>query len=689
MKSAVSIRRSLLSNLIVMLVLLSVAVQGTMFLAARRTVRTLSAEIIEQALDQTESQLNRFFDPVVSGINFIRSWGESGLLFDEKSFDLDDANIQVAEIVDSINNQLIPLMQQTRHITSVLLADERGREHMLLRIGDSWSVRKTKRDLWNDEVLFIKWSDDEPEYRILRSKLDYDPRMRPWYQGAANSDSSIVWTEPYIFFTTKEPGITVSTKIDMGDALTHIAGIDVLLSEITEFTIGLKPTENGVAFVMREDRALIGLPRHERFLDAQVRRKALLKQPSDLGIPAAADGIKAFEALPEDAREIYRFHSEGKAWWAGIRPFALSKERTLLIAVVVPESDLLGGLSEMRIWILIISIGVLLGAIVRAFVLSDRYSKPIEALVDASDRISKGDLERGVRVESRIYELRRLARAQDSMRISLQSLMKLERDIQLARQIQQSTFPEELPIVKGFDIAAWSEPADETGGDTYDVIGYTYDVIGLTGDNDYRSHTGRPGEVDRAVLLMADATGHGIGPALSVTQIRAMLRMAVRAGQPIKKIVQYLNEQLCADLPEGRFITAWLGELSSVDHSLLSISAGQAPLLYYKAKIKEVEILDADTLPFGIASELQINVSDAMHLKRGDIFAVISDGVFEAVNRAGEQFGTQRVTNVICQHHRLTPNEIIEHLRLQLTGFTEGLAAADDRTAIIIKRTGR
>lgn len=689
MKSAVSIRRSLLSNLIVMLVLLSVSIQGTMYLAARRTVHTLSAAIIEQALDQTELQLNRFFDPVVSGIEYVKSWGESGLVFDEKSIDPDDPNLQTDEIIISINNQLIPLMQQTRHISSIMLADERGREHMILRIGESWSVRKTRRDLWEDEVLFIKWSDGSPGYRISRGNLNYDPRNRDWYTGAVNWDSDVVWTEPYTFFTTQELGITVSTKINMGDGLTHIVGFDVSLNDISDYTISLQPTNNGVAFVMAESGALIGLPRHERFLDSEARINVLLKQPSEMDIPAAADGFKAYTELPENAPEVYRFHSQGKAWWAGIRPFALSGERTLLIAVAVPESDLLGGLSETRMWILIISIGVLLGAIARAFVLSNRYSKPIEALVNASDRISRGDLESVVCVESRIHELRRLARAQNRMRLSLQSLMKLERDIQLARQIQQSTFPKQLPIVKGFEIAAWSDPADETGGDTYDVIGYTYDVIGLAGDTDTDSNSGAPREVGRAVLLMADATGHGIGPALSVTQIRAMLRMAVRSGEPLGKTVQYLNEQLCADLPEGRFITAWLGELGSDDNTLISISAGQAPLLHYIAKTTKVLVLDADTLPFGITSELQFNVSEPKHLELGDIFAVISDGVFEAVNRAGEQFGTQRVTQVISEHHRLTPDDILEHLRIHLANFTEGLPAADDRTAIIVKRNGR
>ncbi len=72
MNGAVSIRRSLLGNLIVMIVLLSVAIQGTMILAARRVVRTLSASLIEQTLDQSEAQVQRFFDPVVSGMQFAR-----------------------------------------------------------------------------------------------------------------------------------------------------------------------------------------------------------------------------------------------------------------------------------------------------------------------------------------------------------------------------------------------------------------------------------------------------------------------------------------------------------------------------------------------------------------------------------------------------------------------------------------
>src|SRR5258707_12816787 len=92
------------------------------------------------------------------------------------------------------------------------------------------------------------------------------------------------------------------------------------------------------------------------------------------------------------------------------------------------------------------------------------------------------------------------------MRRSLKTLLKLEGDLQVARRIQQDTLPERIPTVTGFDIDAWSEPADETGGDTYDVIGYRRGP----GERGPRLLTA---ESQGAGLLLADAPRHGIGPA--------------------------------------------------------------------------------------------------------------------------------------------------------------------------------
>lgn len=688
MKSAVSIRRSLLGNLIVMIVLLSVAIQGTMILAARRVVRTLSASVIEQTLDQTEGQLRRFFDPVAGGLRVVQTWGAAGRLDHEQP--------------NELNGLLAPLMEQLPQISALMIADERGREHMVRREADGWSSRQTRRDEWGGRTRWLAWSEKHPDPIESWREIDYDPRERPWYTGALSArqeappasaqrdaQPAVVWTEPYIFFTAKSPGITASLTFDPGDGLDHVVGFDVLLNDISEFTVGLRPSEHGMAFVMAKDDRLIGLPRHERFGDPEARAEAILKRPSELGLVIAVDGVEAYSQQPEQARDAFRFISDGEAWWAGLRPFRLGPGRELMIAVVVPESDLLGGLSQVRAWIVLITVAVLAGAIIRAVMLAGYYSRPIEALVRQSDRISRGDLEPGKPVDTNVREVRQLAQAHDRMRRGLQSLMKLERDIQLARQIQQSTFPDRLPVVRGYEIDAWSEPADETGGDTYDVIGYTYDVIGYERARDGRRGARLTHRADRAVFLLADATGHGIGPALCVTQIRAMLRMAVRMGEDLLTIVRHLNDQLCADLPDARFITAWLGELNGRDHTLVSFSAGQAPLLRYDAARDEVEVLNADMPPFGVLDDLEIQLPDPIRMNPGDIFAVISDGVFEAVNDDNEQFGLARVVEVLSLHHRRSPAQILSFVRETLAQFTGGAPAADDRTAIILKRTRR
>jgi sigma-B regulation protein RsbU (phosphoserine phosphatase) len=259
-----------------------------------------------------------------------------------------------------------------------------------------------------------------------------------------------------------------------------------------------------------------------------------------------------------------------------------------------------------------------------------------------------------------------------------ESLLRIERDLQVARRIQRNTFPRSLPALPGFEIDAWSEPAEETGGDTYDVVGFQ----GRNGDGSVRFSTD---EADRAVLLLADATGHGIGPALSVTQVRAMLRMAVRMETELPRIAQHLNEQLCADLPGGRFVTVWLGELSAADNTLFSLSAGQAPILLYQAATDTHHVLAADTIPLGIDDAMDAGLGSAIPMAPGDIVAVISDGLLEAQNSAGRQFGSQRAIDVIAAHRSDRPVGIRAALRRAVAEFTGGAPPADDRTAIIIK----
>lgn len=256
---------------------------------------------------------------------------------------------------------------------------------------------------------------------------------------------------------------------------------------------------------------------------------------------------------------------------------------------------------------------------------------------------------------------------------------KLEREIEVARRLQQQTFPKNLPQPAGYEIVGFSEPADRTGGDAFDAIP-------LWCDNARWRASGEGDETEGAMLLMADATGHGVGPALSVTQARSMLRMGARLGSGLDRIARHMNEQLCEDLVTGRFITAWLGLLDARAHVLHSVSAGQAPLLVFRAKTGEVECMDADVLPLGIMRGLELPEREAIRLGPGDAFIALSDGYYESMNGDGEQFGVKRVSEIAKSSMRDGATAALERIQRELHEFTGGAPAEDDRTALIVLR---
>jgi len=650
----------MLRSLVIVIIVLGGTILAMTFLGARAAVRTLSSALIDRTVHEVDARLDGFFEPMANQLRVLRTLGERGVL------PVDDAA--------AMNAMLAPVIGQHRNVSSILIADERGREHMLLRIGDDWSSRQTRRDLWGDQARWLRWTKQDPVPVASPETDEYDPRNRVWFSGALAAEGRITWTAPYTFYTTGEPGITASTTYTDADGIVHVVGIDVMLKEISAFTRALRVSERGLVIVLsgrRDGLRIIGLPAHERYADAESRHADLLKTPAELGLDVARDAAVVFPPDRPPPSDAQVFVSGGERWWGQVRPYPLGSDQELWITVVVPFSDLLGGLATLRIWIILITITTLLAAVLHARLLARRYSEPIEELVRRSDRISHGDLEIADSVVTNVAEVHHLASAQERMKIGLRSLMKMERDIQLARQIQQSTFPKALPELEGFELHGWSEPADETGGDTYDAIRIDDDG----------------GHAIGALFMLADATGHGIGPALAAAEIRAMLHMAVRLDGNFTEMVRHTNEQLYEDLPSERFITAWLARLDVPTATLTCFSAGQAPLLHYHAAGGAIDRFSADMPPLGIMPDVEIEVPPPIALAPGDIYVVLSDGFFEAAGPDGELFGTARVEAVIQRAHAESPKAILDAIRAEVETYTQGAPADDDRTAVIIKRT--
>lgn len=245
---------------------------------------------------------------------------------------------------------------------------------------------------------------------------------------------------------------------------------------------------------------------------------------------------------------------------------------------------------------------------------------------------------------------------------------QLESALGVAREIQVGTLPKEMPQISGYDVAGLSRPADETSGDSYDLIST---------------------EPESLTVLLADAVGHGIGPALSVTQVRSMLRVATRMGVALGDTMQNINDQLCEDLAANRFVTAFLGQLDSNTHRMSYQSAGQGPLILFRAASEQFETFPSTLPPLGIVPMSSGSELLSFEFRPGDTLALISDGVFEAENEDGIELGEAAVTKMLSEVRNVPCSEAAKAILGRVDEYRGDLPQADDITIVLVRRKGQ
>ncbi|MSR25980.1 MAG: GAF domain-containing protein [Planctomycetaceae bacterium] len=242
---------------------------------------------------------------------------------------------------------------------------------------------------------------------------------------------------------------------------------------------------------------------------------------------------------------------------------------------------------------------------------------------------------------------------------------RIERDLNIAREIQQGLLPKTPPDLPGFEIAGWNRSADETGGDCYDWLRLPGGLLAIS---------------------IGDATGHGIGPALVAAEARALLRGTLMQSRDLARVVPQINDLLGEDLREGTFVTAFIGLLDPVKSSVEYVSAGHGPLLVYTAVDDSFTEIPTHGLPLGLMPEVEFDPATHVPLALGDMLLLFTDGFFEWSRPDGEQFGTDRLTDVVRRHRDLPVAEVIALVYAAVVEFSEGTKQADDCTAVIVKR---
>jgi phosphoserine phosphatase RsbU/P len=249
----------------------------------------------------------------------------------------------------------------------------------------------------------------------------------------------------------------------------------------------------------------------------------------------------------------------------------------------------------------------------------------------------------------------------------------MKRDLQIAREIQSWLLPANPPQVPGMEIAFATRPANTVAGDYYDVFAR---VGHASADQASAGQT--------YLIAVADVAGKSIPAALLMATFQASLKTLSATPSSLAELVHGMNRYACSNSQSGlRFTTAFIAEYEPGTRTLTSINAGHnQPILRRKSGV--IERLDAGGLPLGIKADAPYETG-TITLDAGDWLVVFTDGVVEAINEPGVEYGEARLIEVLNGGADLPPVKMLSRIMVNLDFFVGTTPQQDDITCVVIK----
>jgi phosphoserine phosphatase RsbU/P len=241
---------------------------------------------------------------------------------------------------------------------------------------------------------------------------------------------------------------------------------------------------------------------------------------------------------------------------------------------------------------------------------------------------------------------------------------RIERELELAAAIQREILPRALPAVPGIELAAANCPTRQVGGDYYDVLS-------LSGG--------------RVAFLVADVSGKGVPAALLVSTVHAAVHLQVEEAKSVADLVTRIDRHLRRYAATRKFLTLFFGVLEPESGLLRYVSAGHNPALLVRAS-GPIERVESTGVPVGILPNASWR-EETLRLEPGDLLALYTDGLTEAVDEAEEEFGLERLRAVLEAGRGLPARELCDGLMARVADFASGMPQYDDQTVLLLRRT--
>ena len=431
---------------------------------------------------------------------------------------------------------------------------------------------------------------------------------------------------------TKEREAVISFLHKIGERITQTIDLQGSLEIITNFIVEYTHAESGAIFLLNEEdntlraQVILGLfpPLHKTTEHIFTKRKYLTERIMKDKINPG-EGIIGYVAQTGESQLITDAQNDPRVRVTSdipidslmVAPLKI-KEKVLGVMVVVNKRD--GQYFNQRDMSLLES-------------LSDQAAVTVD-IVKLYDRLAKQQ--------------------------------RIEQELRVARDFQRLLLPRDCPMIQGLEMAAFSEPALEVGGDYYDFISVDEEHLGI---------------------VIADVSGKGIPGALVMAMLRSILRAESRNNLSPAAVLRVVNEYIRKDTLVNVFITMTYAIIDVRRHTLRFARAGHEPLITCGAGDGELNLYTPNGIALGLVSEDIFNITADMeiNLAEGDLAVLYTDGVIEAINNSSEEYGQTRLLDVIKSCHGGKAQEVINAVMADIRQFTKELPQHDDITMIAFK----
>jgi len=246
-------------------------------------------------------------------------------------------------------------------------------------------------------------------------------------------------------------------------------------------------------------------------------------------------------------------------------------------------------------------------------------------------------------------------------------MRRLESELELSQIVQRALLPQNTPVISGVEVAAFSRPAEIIGGDYFDFFKFRDGTHGL---------------------VIADVSGHGVSAGMLMSSLQTALRTMAPDTDSPAEILERINRFYIHNINFSTFVTVFLARFDPASLELTYVNAGHNPPAIHRRENNEIAWLMPTGPAIGLAEFFHPR-TESVTLAKGDSLLLYTDGVTEVLNMAGdEQFGQNRLADLIMQGADLTAPDILQTILQQASAFGESKSLADDVTMVALKISG-